>query len=370
MEPSDRRPETELQVLTSATASELHMRTVHEIAREMARRKIESARRTMSGLTLEKKREWLESQLASRLGNIEPVPHPQALVHWSKKLPDASVEGITVEVEPNITVPLLLFRPAVKSGIRMPVVVGVGEAGKAAFLEQRPNEITALLRKGVAVCLPDVRGTGETTPDGRRDPENDENMQAVNEQMLGETLVGRRLRDLRSVLKYLGGREDLDSKRLGLWGESLMPVNPPRLVEDELPLWTVGPQVQQQGEPLGGLLSVLAALYEPDVRAVAVRGGLISFTSVLDDAFAYVPADIAVPGFLEAGDLADVEAVLAPRPLLLQNLIDGKNRMVAEAEARDELRPVSEAYRSAQGNFELRADQQASSMAEWLAGHL
>jgi hypothetical protein len=149
-----------------------------------------------------------------------------------------------------------------------------------------------------------------------------------------------------------------------------MPVNPPRLVEDELPLWTVGPQIQQQGEPLGGLLSVLAALYEPDVRAVAVRGGLISFASILDDAFAYVPADIAVPGFLEAGDLADVEAVIAPRPLLLQNLIDGKNRMVVEAEARDELRPVSEAYRSAQGNFELRADQQASSMAEWLAGHL
>jgi dienelactone hydrolase len=370
IEPSDRRPEAELQVLTPATASELHMRTIHEIAREMARHKIESARATMAGLTVEKKREWLESQLASRLGNIEPIPHPQAEVHWSKKLPDATVEGITVKVEPNITVPLLVFRPGITSGSRPRVVVGVAEAGKAGFLEQRPNEISALLRKGIAVCLPDVRGTGEATPDGRRDPENDENMQAVNEEMLGETLVGRRLKDLRSVLAYLRGREDLDAKRLGLWGESLTPVNPARLVEDELPLWTVGPQIQQQGEPLGGMLALLTALYEPTVRAVAVRGGLISFTSILEDAFAYIPADITVPGFLEAGDLADVEVAIAPRPLLLENLIDGKNRMVAETQARDELRPVSEAYRSAQGNFELRADQQASSIAGWLAGHL
>ncbi len=228
IEPSDRRPETELQVLSPATASELHMRTIHEIARKMARSKIELERRTTSGFTLEKKREWLTSQLASRLGDIEPVPHPQAVVHWTKKLPNATVEGVTVEVEPNITVPVLLFRPAVKSGMRLPMVVGIAEAGKAVFLEERSNEITALLRKGIAVCLPDVRGTGETTPDGRRDPENDENMQAVNEQMLGETLVGRRLKDLGSVLAYLRGREDLDTKRFGSWGESLTPINPGR----------------------------------------------------------------------------------------------------------------------------------------------
>ena len=369
-EPKDRRPETELQVLTPATASELHMRTIHEITRDMARIKMDSVRKTTSNLTADEKRKWLQSQLAGRLGDIQPAPHPRAIVRWSKKLPGAIVEGTTIEVEHDITVPLLLFMPTSKHVNRVPVVVGIAEAGKAVFVEQHAEEITVLLRNGFAVCLPDLRGTGETTPDGRRDPENDENMQAVNEEMLGETLVGRRLKDLRSVLVYLRERQDLDSKRFGLWGESLMPTNPVSLIEDELPLWAVGPQIQNQGEPLGGLLAVLAALYEADVRAIAVRGGLIGYSSILEDAFAYVPADIIVPGLLEVGDLSDFEAALAPHAVLLENQIDGKNRVVPLAAEHQELRPVFDAYRDVPANFELRASQQSSSIPEWLIAHL
>jgi len=40
------------------------------------------------------------------------------------------------------------------------VVVGVAEAGKDLFLTARSNEIETLLKREVAVCLPDVRGTG------------------------------------------------------------------------------------------------------------------------------------------------------------------------------------------------------------------
>jgi hypothetical protein len=94
-----------------------------------------------------------------------------------------------------------------------------------------------------------------------------------------------------------------------------MSVNSARLDLDELALWQVGPQIQHQGEPLGGLLAVLSALYDPSVRAIAIRNGLAGYASILDDAFAYVPVDITVPGFLEAGDLADVEAALAPKPM-------------------------------------------------------
>ena len=258
------------------------------------------------------RQEWMRAELAKRLGDIEPNRNPQATVHWTKKLPDGTVEGITIAVEPDITVPLLLFRPVTKG--TPPVVTGVAEGGKELFLATRSHEIEDLLKRGIAVCLPDVRGTGETSPDSRRDPENDENIQAVNEEMLGETLVGRRLKDLRTVLAYLGQRPDLDAKRLALWGESLMPVNVARLDLDENPLWQSGPQIQQQGEPLGGLLAVLGALYEPNVRTIAVRNGLAGYASLLDDAFVYIPADITVPGFLESGDLTDVEAALAPRP--------------------------------------------------------
>jgi len=64
------------------------------------------------------------------------------------------------------------------------------------------------------------------------------------------------------------------------------------------------------------------------VRTIAVRGGLAGCASILDDSFTYIPADVTVPGFLEAGDLADVEASLSPMPILLEDLIDGKNRLI------------------------------------------
>ena len=129
------------------------------------------------------------------------------------------------------------------------------------------------------------------------------------------------------MLAYLEQRLDLGAKRLALWGESLMALNG-ALVRDELPWWQVGPQIQHQGEPQGGLLAILGALYDPNVRAIAVRNGLANYSSILDDSFVYVPADITVPGFLEAGDIADVEAALAPKPMLLKDLIEGKNRLV------------------------------------------
>ena len=369
-EPDDRRPEAELQVLTPASAQALHMRTIHELARETANRKLDMVRAAMAKMTPQDRLKWLQTELARRLGDIEPSSAPQASVRWSKKLPDATVEGISIMTEPEITVPLLLFVPTTKGTNRPPIVVGVAEGGKELFLDQRSERIEALIKKGVAVCLPDVRGTGETTPDGRRDPENDENMQAVNEQMLGETLVGRRLKDLRTVLAYLRTRKDLDSARLGLWGESLQPVNPSAFIEDELPLWQVGPQIQQQSEPLGGLLAALGALYEPEVRTVAIRNGLVSFSSILDDAFEYLPADAIVPDFLAVADLGDVEAALAPRPLLLEDTVDAKDRLLSEDRARTLLRPLLDGYRSTPQHLSVRSGDQRTTIAEWLSAHL
>jgi hypothetical protein len=148
-----------------------------------------------------------------------------------------------------------------------------------------------------------------------------------------------------------------------------MPVNGAHLVTDELPLWQVGPQIQQQGEPLGGLLALLGGLYEPNVRAIAVRNGLASYASILDDAFAYIPADITVPGFLEAGDIADVEASLAPKPVLLENMIDAKNRLVSPTDLRQQLDPLYRAYREVPANLTIQGSKPLS-IAEWLVAHL
>ena len=38
--------------------------------------------------------------------------------------------------------------------------------------------------------------------------------------MIGETLLGERLRDLRTVLAYLENRPDVAPRQIGLWGDS------------------------------------------------------------------------------------------------------------------------------------------------------
>jgi hypothetical protein len=213
---------------------------------------------------------------------------------------------------------------------RLPVVVGVCQEGKQMFLKQRSAEIAELLQGGAAVCLLDVRGTGESKPEGGRGRTSAATSISATELMLGQTLLGSRLRDLRSALAWLRSRPELDGKRLLLWGESFAPVNPPdaRL---EVPL--DAEKLPQQSEPLGGLLVLLAVLYEDDLRGVYGRGGLVSFASLLEGPFLWVPHDAVIPGALTAGDLPDLASALR-LPIRLDGLVDGLNRAVSTERAR------------------------------------
>lgn len=367
----DRRPESELAALTPAVASELRMRSVHELAHEEAQAKLHAARAVLARLTPREQREWIQTKWAEKLGDIEPNRHPEVTVEWSKKIPDAEVEGIALSTEPGIIVPLLLLRPTTRAGARVPVVVAVAEGGKDLFMAERSKEIEALLKDGLAVCLPDVRGTGETSPDFRRDPDSDESYEATTELMLGETLLGKRLKDLRTVLAYLSGRPELDRQRVGVWGDSFTPANPTRLVLDEFPQWQIGPEIEQQAEPLGGFLALLSALYEPNVRTLVARRGLASYLSVLDDRFAYVPADTVVPGILEVGDVPDAAAALAPRPMLLEGLVDGRNHLIPYATLKSQMAALFEAYgKTSPAALCVRAGEPTANLAEWFRAQL
>src|SRR5439155_14412762 len=375
-EPGDRRPESELDVLNPAICSELKMRSVHELTHQIGRSKVAAARSQLAELEPRLRQEWIRSKWKSKLRDIEPNPRPQAISHWSKRVPNGEVEAITLDVEPGIVVPLLLLRPAASLKKRVPIVVGVSEGGKEGFLAARSHEIEGLLKAGLAVCLPDVRGTEETSPTPRRDPDGDtidgdEIVLSSTELMLGQTLLGQRLKDLRTVLAYLRSRPDIDSGRLGLWGDSFAAVNPVHLLIDEQPNWEIGPEIQHQAEPLGGLLALLGALYENNVRAIAIRRGLSSYLSILEDRFTYVPEDIIVPGILEDGDIADATAALAPRPLLIEGLVDGRNRAVSEDVLRQEIGPVYKAYQEKSPDaLTVRSGEPISDFAEWFRGHM
>src|SRR6185295_1884543 len=255
----------------------------------------------------------------------DPQAEAKVSTTASRKAGEVAVEAITLEVEPGIVVPLLLLIPPHEAGAKLPVVIAVAQGGKQEFLRKRSGDLAALLAGGAAVCLPDLRGTGETRPGDSRGRGSESTSIAATELMVGRTLLGLRVHDLRSVLRYLRTRADIDGGRLALWGDSVAPVNPPDRRFD-VPIDADG----QPGlaEPLGSLAVILTALYEPSVGTLLARGGLVSYRALLESPFVYVPFDAVVPGGAKFTDLAETLALLPVRSIRLEALVDGWNRLV------------------------------------------
>jgi hypothetical protein len=365
---SRRRPAKDLLCLTPEAIKALQPRPLHELVAEMASGRLSVARQRRADLGPEERRKQLRKDWTRLLGDVEPKAEPTIHERRKQALGRLSVERLALEVEPGIVVPMVLLMPPSKPGKRPTVVLGLAQAGKQAFLKHRSEVMAELLAGGAAVCLVDVRGTG-LAGDSRRHSGSSTALSAT-EELLGQTLVGSRLRDVRSALRYLRSRSDLDAGHLALWGDSFAPANS----QDRnlnVPL-EVDP-FPDLAEPLGGLLGLLAALFEDGVRAIYIRGGLASCESLLHSPFCYVPRDGLVPGALTVGDLVDVAAALAPRPLRLEGLVDGLNREVSNDALAKAFEPARNAYRSVNAEAVLQvvgSDRPADSVARWLLRQL
>jgi dienelactone hydrolase len=306
-------PDSALMCMTPALAAERHPQAASALALEMTR---SSTLRSAD----------LKTELRRKLGDIEPQQTPSATMVWKRTEHGIAVEAVAIESEPGIVLPVYVLKRADAVASRLPVVAGVSQAGKAQWVSQRGNELMTLLRAGAAVCLPDLRGTGELAATSSRGPAAMD--WAATEFMLGQTLPGAQLKDLRTVLRYLASRADLDPRRIAVWGDSFAETNAAEFQFDQSEMQEPGPIAQHQAEPLGAFLALLAGLYEDRVTAVAARGGLVSFRSVLEDRFAHIPQDVIVPGILKVADIPDVVKTLNPRPVLLDRVVDGRNRLV------------------------------------------
>ena len=78
----------------------------------------------------------------------------------------------------------------------------------------------------------------------------------------------------------------------------------------------------------------------------------------------------SVSGIFEAGDIADVEAALAPRPLLLAGMLDGLDRLVPQRELERQLQPVTQAYRnSPSGALLIQTNTHLPDLSNWFLKH-
>jgi hypothetical protein len=283
------------------------------------------------------------------LGDVEPAKPTARTRVAVGSLPDVKSELLTVKAGDG-EASVLLLRPAEAKGVRLPVTAVFGQGGPRAFLQKRSEEIATLLRAGNAVALVGLGGMSSLPLQTGRDRATTSTSVASTALMLGDPALAGRLRELRLILRVLRDLPELDPKRISLWGDSFAAINGPE-VRIGVPL-----ELQQppQSEPLGGVLALLGGLFEDGIVSIRARGGLIAYQSLLESPFCHVPYDMIVPGALTAGDLGDVVAALAPTPVHLEALVNGRNQAVGAKERERSLSAARDAYRNAKAPEKLR----------------
>lgn len=306
---SQRLPSSELLCRADDTPFALH-----EVLQKLAAERLFLARMQRDeGLDKPKLREALRKELGPLLGTSEPS---------TLSMDDVAIEtqrgrGMQMDIEricPSITGPLgpvplpimIVRRNDTVPKSPPPVVVCVAQGGKDALLKQRSELIAACLARGAVVVLPDLRSTGETVnPGDGRGRQSGATSRSSSAQMLGQTMLGLRVADLRGVVRYLRGRNDLKESKISLYGAGLVDANPESkpiaapLDADDLP---------KSCEPGPALICLLAALWEDRIESVVAEGGLVDFYSMLASPYFYVPHDAVVPGLLAHADVADLFA--------------------------------------------------------------
>jgi dienelactone hydrolase len=353
----------DLRSMTDLAQKELKPRKLFEVAGDLGKTKVDAARKHLEKQAPAARRRQLRLDWGELLGDVDPRQQAKILSRTNETLADNKirVERIALESEPGLVVPLVLISRNRAESVPSRVVVAVSQAGKEKFLRERSKEIADLLEGGAIVCLLDVRAAG--TSRGSRG-EGANGSISYYAQFFETPILGLRLRDLRAVLQYLRSRDDLKVRDFALWGDSFKPANA-RDTDFQVPRRVSGRP--RFSEPMGGLLALLGALFEEDVKSVFIRGGLSGYGDVLSSPYVYVPHDVIVPGVLTKGDLADVAAALPPCRLKLEGMVDGLNRTLSADKVRSLYDCAVKSYQTATPKS-LSIANGRSNAASWLLG--
>jgi cephalosporin-C deacetylase-like acetyl esterase len=247
-------------------------------------------------------------------------------------------EGYDIEMyamagEGATLVPFLFFKP--RGAEKSPGLLYLHPEGKSA--EAQPGgEIEALVKLGYSVLAPDLSGSGELGS-----VNNSTSFLAVQ---IGRSLVGIRAGDIIRCLEFLESQKEIDNSEI------------------------VG--IAREGM---GISLLHAASLDSRIGRVALIDPLVSFSTVVTNRFYELPAADLMANVLTAYDLPDLEASLAPRPLLIVSPRDHLARRLDSKSIQQELGIVSEAYRlkNAEGNLQIHPLEEFDSSIEmverWLS---
>jgi len=280
-----------------------------------------------------KEAEILVNKLNSSRNNL--APHLAGILDSAKKLSGYQEPGIISEPvltgcvkregyliekyfvrgEGDYIIPYLLLNPDRPNN---KAVIYLHPEGKSAEASNG-GDMEWFARNGYTVLAPDLIGTGETGPGDFR---GDSYIDGVSlnlwfcSMLIGRSIVGIRAGDVVRLTRLLMKNRDI-SEVYGIASKEMAPV----------------------------LLH--AAAFDSGISRIALIEPYSSYRSIVMNRF-YIPAFIhsAVPGALEAYDLPDLAASLAPRKLIMSGTTDGNGEMTDTASIAEDLTIVKTAYQN------------------------
>jgi dienelactone hydrolase len=255
------------------------------------------------------------------------IPEPQSILVSNHRHLDR--DGYTIDLwtlgtEPGAVVIERLFRPSSPAEDR-PFVVYVGAdpslAAPGGPIEKR-------VKAGEVVAMIEPRGTGETAP-GKADSARTGYVGADAKEAflalhLNRPLIGQRVYDVLQSLRALKFPDQVpaDFHMIGVGA--------------------LGPVVLH------------AAALDDRISVVEIEGAILSWSSVVRTPVSRGQLANTVPGVLEAYDLPDLAAAIAPRALTIRRPVDPSGQPVAPGDAASALAATRASYREWKAEDRLR----------------
>jgi hypothetical protein len=331
-EPNERRSAEELRCWTPEALAELKPKPLHEVLGGMADEQLKKphTRGEVKSRTI---LSAFGKTVDERIGSSEDWPPQRIPVSCDAAFREFRFGGLHR---------YLVLKPQdMRDGEEIPCIQVLAHEGTDRFIEAHAEAVARLVRANSAVVLLDWKWTGAGRPGDGRGRASYSSSLASSSLMIGKPLATEWAEMIHWVFCQRVRRSGfVDPSRVVIWGDSLAGVNsaeanvaPPHdLSQPKL------------SEPLAATFASIMAL-DVKPKAIIARGGLVSYRSVLDSPFVHVPHDALPINVFRAGDLPDVWAALAPKPLRLEGLVDGTNRRVTGERLEKALKPVTEAYK-------------------------
>ena len=263
-------------------------------------------------------------ELAARVREVLSYRAPQAApaggFFGSIERPGYRIDKVTLETDPGVTLPGLLFVPAGPATAR-PATLYLNAAGKSA--DAAPDgAIEALVKQGRVVFAVDLRGWGETASRDVRGGSFSEYFgayaPAMTALLLNDSLLGLRTRDIVSAVEWMATRPEIDVRRIAATG---------------------------LGEAAAPLLH--AAVIDERIGELRLERMLISYQAIVKQRIHRRVFESVARGALRRYDLPQLAAAVAPRPLTIINPVEPNGLEAYSAEAEGAYVPATKAYAQA-----------------------